>query len=103
MTSTELGAAPAPHTRAATIGVDLGGTKTAAALVLPNGHLELHSTAATPAGAGPAAIIATVTDLITRIRRKAQRSGLPTAQAIGIGAAGVIDPDSGVVLPRPTT
>jgi glucokinase len=98
MTSSRLGAAPVPLTRAAIIGVDLGGTKTAAGLVLPGGHLELHCTAATPAGAGPAAIITVVTDLITRIQHKAQRSGLPTAQAIGIGAAGVIDPDSGVVL-----
>ena len=91
MTTTGLGAAPSPGTGAVAIGVDLGGTKTAAGLVLPGGHGELVCTAPTPAGAGPTAIIATVTALITQIRDKAQRSGLPAAQAIGIGAAGVID------------
>jgi glucokinase len=98
MTTTGLDTAARSGIRAVTIGVDLGGTKTAAGLVLPGGHVELDCTTATPATAGPDAIIATVTALITQIRDKAQRSGLPAAEVIGIGAAGVIDPDSGIVL-----
>lgn len=98
MTTTGLDTAPGSGIRAVTIGVDLGGTKTAAGLVLPDGHVELDCTSATPATAGPAAIIATVTALVTQIRDKARRSGLPAAEVIGIGAAGVIDPDSGIVL-----
>ncbi|MDV3124162.1 ROK family protein [Mycobacterium sp. 21AC1] len=85
-------------TEAATIGVDLGGTKTAAALVLPGGDIELCCTAATPAGSGPIAMIDNLSALVTGIRHKAAQSGLPAPVAIGIGSAGVIDSDHGMVL-----
>lgn len=82
----------------ATIGIDLGGTKTAAGLVLPNGDVELDCAAPTPAAAGPAAMIDTVTALVAEIRGKAADSGLPAPVAIGIGSAGVIDVGQGTVL-----
>lgn len=85
-------------TDAVAIGVDLGGTKTAAGLVLPGGDVELHCTASTPAVEGPEAMIDNIIALVTEIRHKATHSGLPTAAAIGIGSAGVIDSDHGTVL-----
>lgn len=87
-----------PRATATAIGVDLGGTKTAAGLVLPGGDVELGCTAPTPAADGPEAIIDTVVGLISQIRAKALDSGLPTPTAIGIGAAGVINPATGTVV-----
>ncbi|MGV9800310.1 ROK family protein [Mycobacterium sp. NPDC003449] len=80
------------------IGVDLGGTKTAAGLVLSGGEIELDCTATTPAGDGPEAIVATVIGLVADIRDRARRTGLPDPIAIGIGSAGVIDGEHGTVL-----
>lgn len=85
-------------TDAVAIGVDLGGTKTAAGLVLPGGDIEIYCTAATPADGGPVAMIDNLTALVTEIRHKAEHSGLPAPVAIGIGSAGVIDTDRGTVL-----
>lgn len=87
-----------PWATTTAIGVDLGGTKTAAGLVLPDGGVELACTAPTPAADGPEAIIGTVVQLITQIRTMAQESGLPTPTAVGIGAAGVINPATGAVV-----
>lgn len=80
------------------VGVDLGGTKIAAGLVLPDGQIPVHSTAPTPAAKGADAIISTVVDLVYRVLDEARRTGLPEARGIGIGSAGVIDPVSGNVL-----
>ena len=90
--------ATTPWATTTVIGVDLGGTKTAAGLVVCDGGVEFGCTAPTPAADGPEAIIGTVVQLITQIRTKAQESGLPTPTAVGIGAAGVINPTTGAVV-----
>lgn len=81
-----------------TIGVDLGGTKIAAGLVHPDGTIEFDCASPTPADAGPSAIIGTVVDLISGIRRMASTAGRPAPVAVGLGSAGVIDSVRGRVL-----
>ncbi|WP_156760247.1 ROK family protein [Microbacterium karelineae] len=77
-----------------TVGVDLGGTKVAAAAVLPDGVGPVHS-ASTPAQDGPDAVIHTIVSLVARIAAEHEGADLTT---VGIGAAGSIDPVSGVVV-----
>ncbi|MGH3641226.1 MAG: ROK family protein [Mycobacterium sp.] len=87
-----------PTPRSTFIGVDLGGTKTAAGLVASDGQVLIELSAPTPALEGPSAIIGAVVDLTTRIRRQAAERGLSAPEGIGIGSAGVIDPQTGRVL-----
>ena len=76
------------------IGVDLGGTKTAAGLVAADGAVTHRVTAPTPAVAGPEAILQTIVDLASHLT-----ASVPDAviAGCGIGAAGVIDPVSRTV------
>lgn len=70
--------------------VDIGGTKTAVALVDREGSVLSRSSVRTPAEAGPEAIL----DAVARAVR-----GLGSAPvAVGVGSAGVVDPVSGMVL-----
>ncbi|GHD04459.1 ROK family protein [Zhihengliuella salsuginis] len=70
------------------VGVDLGGTKIAAALVAADGSVLARASAPTPAAAGPAAILDAIAALAARVAGGADVRGL------GLGAAGVIDPGS---------
>lgn len=74
------------------VGVDLGGTKTSAALVGPDGGIRRRVTTATPGDRGPAAIVDALVALIDELTPYGQ------PRAIGIGSAGVIDPVRGVVV-----
>lgn len=71
------------------VGIDLGGTKTTAAVCSTEGQLGERISVPTPAAAGPEAVLDVLADL-------AGRWGVP--DAIGVGAAGVIDVDRGVVV-----
>lgn len=75
------------------IGVDIGGTKIAAALVGPDGQVSNRSQRPTPVEQGAEAILATVVELV---------EGLRTIQseitALGVGSAGQVDHASGVVV-----
>ena len=84
------GAQPAgTHLRdAATLGIDIGGTKILAALVGPDGTVLDQARADTPAAQGPAAVLRTAADLARR---------LGGTGPVGVGAAGVIDPATGTV------
>jgi glucokinase len=68
------------------IGLDIGGTKVAAAAVGPDGTLGPVSHAATPADATSADMLALLAGIV-----RAQRALQPAAAAIGVGAAGVVD------------
>lgn len=81
-----------------TIGIDLGGTKIAAGLVDSDGDVLDRYCAATPAQSGPDAIIAAVVGLVECLRGAAVESGMPSPRAVGIGAAGVINPFTGTVV-----
>jgi glucokinase len=72
----------------ATIGIDIGGTKTAAAVVGPDGDLLSDIiTTPTPAAAGPDAILRAAIEVALLAR---ERGGVDI-EAVGVGAAGVID------------
>ncbi|MFI1288075.1 ROK family protein [Streptomyces sp. NPDC020792] len=79
---------PAPGT-APVIGLDLGGTKIAAALVGPDGTVLRRHTRPTPARAGAPAVL----DALAAAAREVDDG----ARAIGVAAAGVVDPRTGTV------
>ncbi|MEV0891530.1 ROK family protein [Promicromonospora sp. NPDC050262] len=79
-------------TDAPTAGVDIGGTKIRAALVTPDGEVLASATAPTPSGGR--AMLDVAAELVARASATAGRS----AAGIGVGAAGVVDPESGEVL-----
>lgn len=71
------------------VGVDLGGTKIAAAVVDPDGRVGEVVTRPTPSLEGPDAVLDAVAELVGGI--------VGDAPVVGVGAAGVIDPVRGVV------
>lgn len=79
------------------IGVDIGGTKTAAGLVDAAGTVHAADSRPTPAAAGSAAILATAVGLVESLLAHARTLGLRPA-AVGIGSAGVIDARDGSVV-----
>lgn len=75
------------------LGIDLGGTKTLAAIVVDGGAQVLDTEQApTPRDAGAAACLTTAVEVAHSL---IQRHG--AVEAVGIGFAGLIDPSSGVV------
>jgi glucokinase len=75
--------------------VDIGGTKTAAALVDAFGEVVARTSAPTPGRAGAQAVLQTAADLVQRLRA---REDAPTVAALGVGSAGVVDASTGRVL-----
>ncbi|HEV6952155.1 MAG TPA: ROK family protein [Promicromonospora sp.] len=76
----------------ATVGVDIGGTKTRAAVVGPGGGVLASATAPTPAG-GVAML-----DVAAGLVERAVATAGAEVTAVGVGAAGVVDPVTGRVL-----
>lgn len=70
--------------------VDIGGTKTAAALVGRDGSLVARTATATPGRDGPEAILDAVAQVVHDLGE--------APAAVGVGSAGVVDPGSGTVL-----
>jgi glucokinase len=79
------------------IGVDLGGTKTAAGVVSEDGELLFSETAPTLSRAGGEAVLDATAALVAGLRARAQADGLSIA-GVGVGSAGVIDAGRGVVV-----
>ena len=79
------------------VGVDLGGTKTAAGVVSEDGALLFSETIPTLNRAGGEAVLDATATLVSRIRLRAQADGLSVA-GVGVGSAGVIDAGRGVVV-----
>jgi glucokinase len=82
------------------LGVDLGGTKIAAAIATTQGQIVARGRSPTPAQAGPDAVINSICTTINEVLaakelRSSQLSG------IGIAAAGVIDSANGKVIFSP--
>lgn len=82
---------PAPE---AVLAVDIGGTKTAVALVDATGALLERAAAPTPAADGPEAVVAGVAALASELVARADARVL----AIGVGTAGVVDVDRGAII-----
>ncbi|WP_309104426.1 ROK family protein [Microbacterium sp.] len=76
------------------LAVDIGGTKTAAALADRTGALLRVEVAATPAAEGRAAVVATVVALAVRLLAD---TGQRLA-GVGIGTAGVVDSGAGTIV-----
>ncbi|WP_017604773.1 ROK family protein [Nocardiopsis alkaliphila] len=74
------------------VALDIGGTKIAAATVTADGVLGVRKRCPTPAGAGPEAILAVAAELVDEVARERDVVG------VGVGSAGVIDPDTGSVV-----
>ncbi|MFC0097926.1 ROK family protein [Micromonospora marina] len=73
------------------VGIDIGGTKTAAALVDPGARVLGRREAPTPARGGPAAVLDTAAGLA---------AGLLAAAGpgpVGVGTAGTVDPVTGAI------
>ncbi|MDO3700232.1 ROK family protein [Micromonospora sp. C28SCA-DRY-2] len=75
----------------AVVGVDIGGTKTAAALVGPGGAVLARRQAATPARSGPAAVLETAARLAADLLDAAGPG------PVGVGTAGTVDPATGSI------
>lgn len=73
------------------IGVDIGGTKVAAAVVTATGEVLESVRAATPTSSG-AAVLDTTAELIARLRADHDVAG------IGVGAPGIVDRATGKVM-----
>jgi len=67
------------------VGVDLGGTKTAVALVRSDGSIGPRLESPTPAGSGPDAVLDLVSELVL-----AAADGAPLA-GVGVGTAGIVN------------
>jgi glucokinase len=78
------------------LGVDIGGTKIAAAVVDDGGIVRGRQTVPTLAAGGAAAVLRSALDLARRVLDWAASAGLDIT-AIGVGAAGEVDVDRGVV------
>ncbi len=76
------------------VGVDLGGTKIAAGLVLGSTVIG-REVAPTPAREGRAAILVTVIDMVGRLLARPEAASVA---GVGIGSAGVIDEVHGTVV-----
>lgn len=82
------------------VGVDLGGTKVLAGVVAPNGKILATVKRATKPEGGPAVVVERV---LKSVREAVKAAGLEPGDilALGSGAPGPLDPDSGVVLHTP--
>ncbi|MDQ3900604.1 MAG: ROK family protein, partial [Actinomycetota bacterium] len=81
------------------VGVDLGGTKMAGAVVDDIGTVGEVRTVATPARCGPDAILDAVAQLVTRVWNDAVASSpAGKLRGVGIGTAGVVDVRTGVIV-----
>ncbi|MFF0340339.1 ROK family protein [Kribbella sp. NPDC004875] len=78
--------------RETVLGIDIGGTKMAAALVSADGTILTGDRIRTPPG-GADQVFAALGELITRVR------GDATPLAVGIGSAGPLDQQHGLVSP----
>ena len=80
------------------VGVDIGGSKLAAALIDPVGQIVARAQEVSPADEGPEAMIAAVGALINKlVATTAQSPQHPSPVAVGVATAGVVDPSRGVI------
>ena len=82
------------------VGVDIGGTKIAAALVSGRGKILAREKESTPRGVGPKRILKTVENLIRAVIAEGGYR-LKDVHGVGIGAPGLIDPKGRKILTSP--
>lgn len=74
--------------------LDIGGTKTSAAVLDPAGGIVARAVEPTPVGAGAEAVL----DKAARLVRDVIRRRDASVAALGVGTAGVVDPGTGAIL-----
>jgi glucokinase len=79
------------------IGVDIGGTKIAVAMIQSNGSILTYKKFPTRVKDGPEAIVDDIVGAIVELKKETQRS----VSGIGIGIAGQINQDENIVLFAP--
>ena len=79
-----------------TIGIDLGGTKVAGVRVDEAGTVVAERRAPSQAGEGAEAVAATVAGMVRLLA-----AGAPDVDAVGVGVAGQVDSDRGIVRQAP--
>lgn len=82
------------------LGIDLGGTKILSAVLDAEGGMLARDHSVTPAAKGPEAVIQAI---VESVRRALDQSGLTTSEiaAIGIGAPGLSNPETGILYTSP--
>jgi len=83
-----------------TLGIDLGGSKIRTAVVDPQGEMLSSDESATPATKGCEAVIKSIVDSAHRVLKQASIA-LSEICAIGIGAAGISNPEAGILFTSP--
>lgn len=78
------------------IGLDVGGTKIAGGIVDGSGVLHTELIERTPAESDAAAVIPVLLDLVDRLR-----AACPDVEAVGLGAAGIVEWPSGRIIWAP--
>jgi glucokinase len=78
------------------IGIDIGGTKIAGAVVTDSASVSMKQSLSTPVKEGGKAILAAAVGLAGQLLKAAAQSGV-TINGIGIGAGGQIDAEQGYV------
>src|SRR5215469_3714770 len=79
------------------IGLDIGGSKLAAALIDPAGEIVAREQAVSPAGEGPEAMIVAVGALVNHLVATTSQWTRHPPVAVGVATAGVVDPREGVI------
>jgi glucokinase len=82
------------------LGIDLGGTKVLAAVVNPQGQVISSHESVTPAAKGREAVIQCVVDSAHRALQQAHVA-MSEISAVGIGAAGISNPEAGILFTSP--
>ncbi|QVQ50676.1 ROK family glucokinase [Spiractinospora alimapuensis] len=83
------------HRRGLVVGVDIGGTKLAAGVVTPGGHILARRYARTPGQESPEVVEKTITEVVTELGARHR------IRAVGVAAAGFVDRDRSTVLFAP--
>ena len=86
--------------RTLTMGIDLGGSKILTAIVDPRGGILSSDESVTPATKEREAIIQSIVDSAHRVLKQA-RVTISEVCAIGVGAAGISNPEAGVLFSSP--
>ncbi|HZU99585.1 MAG TPA: ROK family protein [Planctomycetota bacterium] len=84
----------------AAVGIDLGGTKLAGALVSATGEILARREEPTRKERGPDAVVASMAALVVGLEETARKLGCAVI-GTGVGAPGPIDPETGVVWAMP--
>ena len=83
------------------LALDLGASRTRAAVVAPDGHLVSRADGRTPSEAGPNGVIAECIGLLRQVRDAAPVAVRERVVGIGISAPGPLDPSTGRLVEPP--